>query len=334
MQASNLYILILATLLVACSDASTPGAPEASDGQGSPIAFAASGDATTSRATGTSPLSADYKMRASSVLHNNGSSHTYLYNTLFSYQPASATWAASGWYYPTTGTMDFALYATLGTEILNPDSHLTVDELTGRITGMTLNFGSQLEGTDDVLCSQLIEDVTCPTATAVPVHFSHALSLFSVNITAADQTTAERLKISSINFSAIPVSGSLAVSYDSEGSPEFAWTAGASATKAMSFGATTLSTTDPFSCALYAIPGSQSPSLTILYTIDNGDEVVTPDYTTPVLTYSLTLPAATWLPGKNYTYNISCGLEGFHFDGLLVAEWIDGGTVIETPGAN
>lgn len=114
------------------------------------------------------------------TVSNNGG--TKVEDLTFRYDTDKEAWAGSpSQYWPAEGTMDFAAWST---ETYVPTATWAYDSYS-KITGLTLDFtgsSSQLDGTHDVLYSDITAGITCPQKTPVPLLMRHALAWISFEV--------------------------------------------------------------------------------------------------------------------------------------------------------
>ncbi len=337
----RLYIsCISAILLVACSQ----GDEGLADAGAVKICFSGSASRGAS-ARAIEDMPTTYAMWVNALYHD-GEKHNFYFSSQeekeFSY---NGLWSGrdQDYYYPYSGTMDFVAYA-LSDRDLHPQAVYSSEDDKSAFTGIALDFGTTLDGTADVLCSERISGVECPYVTALPMNFVHALARLTFNLESKDQETIDRLHIQSLTVHDANISGKLQVTYTNANRPVCSWTPRLTSDLAIS-DLPPFTEENPVSCSLNIVPQSQATSFTLTYTIDNGNGTDSPFYTTPTLTYTASFPTIAWEQGKEYTYNIACTLNEFIIEEASVAywkieidalaslkDWEDGGSITETPG--
>lgn len=232
------------------------------------------------------------------------------YTPYFSEVPFSYTsyWGGSpAQYWPETGYLKFIAYypSTIGTGV------------TGDATTDIVITGASAANGDDILYTHLTEGFDCAgTHTDVTMTFYHALAQVQVTAKVSD-ANMKKVKVTNVVLQSAPMTGTLTLT-----GTDATWASQAVGANPITMdndiSGTDLTTTSaPLGKGTLVVPGAQTATLTVTYTIDGL--VVTTD---PISI------AGTWEKGKKYIYNLSIGLDEIKIN-PSVANWND--APVETP---
>lgn len=233
--------------------------------------------------------------------------------------PNNRYWVNNNSYYPATGDLDFIAYTCdFGDDQVKPTLEVSADKDAQRITGMTLDFGTDLKGQTDVTYSSVVNATRLSSGGfAQPVlSFRHGLAWIVVNfIKGTEKADNDAMLIKNVKVKNVYLSGKMALAFDANNNSTVSWTAEGDAQDAM-FPAYVDDKGIIFSEAANAdtkgvmvLPGAEQ-SITFEYCNKNGtDDEGNPTYT-PFSDYTTSIDASTlsghkWEAGKKYIYNFT-----------------------------
>ncbi len=241
-------------------------------------------------------------MNVSALYHDeNNTASTYFEDVKFAY--VTDSWKA-GWYYPLNGTIDFMAYST--------DADVTAEwDIDNSIKSVVLTFDTALDGTEDVMYSNLLSAVSCPQSTDQKLTFKHALAWLYFNVKAKSQAAADAIKINSITVNGVSLSGQATINAAASSSVVWNKLSSVAGVVVPDFSAVQLTLdAQVVGNGLLVVPQNQS-SFTINYTITNGSGSDTVENT---MDYTFTLTDTDkWSDAKKYIYNINIDLHEITF---------------------
>ncbi len=233
---------------------------------------------------------------------------TYFQDEVFDFTGDAETGAwKDGWYYPLSGTIEFMAYAYPAACTTAPVATWSYTDtgVEGRIKQVVLDC-TDLTGAEDIMYSELKDNISCPQNQNVSLTFSHALAWLQFNVKSA---TANVIEIQKIVVNDVSLNGDLTV-VAANANASGSWQADAvdNVTILNANGEAVqpymIANTDKFQeyGNLLIVPTTDGrKTATITYTITNSGGESAP------MTYVLDLAETgkTWDEGNKYVYNIT-----------------------------
>lgn len=260
---------------------------------GTPLTFSVtSTESSTSRANDSYkalPSTYDVYLRAYHIPLSGSSIHYGYEDIPLSYVGSSYSHIASEYYYPLSGTMEFMAYSAVTEREV---------EVADDFTSMSVDFGNNLDGHDDVLYSIPITDAPCGTlAQTQQLKMHHGLAKLNFSVQAAESFGDNSITITGVDVTRCSRSGKMTIHNDGRTENIVTWEpydVKLYATLDESFPLTI----NPHEHFVYIVPSDQT-HVRLLYTItyDNGD-VKEVSY----INHKLDLKNKVWEPDHEYFY--------------------------------
>lgn len=238
------------------------------------------------------------------TVNNSG---TNVDEVAFSYNAKKEAWAGSpSQYWPATGSMDFAAWST---ESHSPAATWAYGTSNESITGLTLDFASApLNGTDDVLYSDIHAAVSCPQKEPVKLLMRHALAWISFVEDVRDDNdepitafSVSHVTVHGVNLSGKVTCAMAKTTYDTDGitvTDGSSVTLWSDKTDPVDYDITDLAE------GVLLVPGDKT-SCTVYYDVTIGTVTSSLSADISLNVTSLTDLLSTWEPGIHYIYTIA-----------------------------